>query len=273
MKFGICCGPGSFAKETAQRNASSVEKLMTVLVEAGADYVEFACGALMADDAAYEKLHDVLAAAPLKVEAFNSFIPPQHRITGPDVNLETLVGYATTALARCKSVGAEIVVLGSGGARKVPDGFDRDRALEQFVEFGRAIGPVAQQIGIDIAIEPLNKREDNLINSVVHGAQLVEEISQPRIQLLADLFHMFEDGESLFAVEAAGKKLVHTHVADLGRVAPGYAAGGEANFTGFFRALKASNYNARCSFEGSFDDIALQSKPLIALLKNRWAQA
>jgi D-psicose/D-tagatose/L-ribulose 3-epimerase len=273
MKFGICCGPGSFAPQVEGQALSAIPRLMDSMREAGADYVEFGVASVMSSEAQFETLRAGLEPFDLKVEAFNSFIPAQHRITGPDVKLDEVLAYCHTALTRCKALGGAVVVLGSGGARRVAEGFDREKALEQFVEFGRALGPVADEVGIDIAIEPLNKREDNLINSVAHGTKLVDEIAHPRIQLLADLYHMFEDGESLYSITAAGARLKHTHVADLGRVAPGYASGGEANFIGFFRHLKAANYAARCSFEGSFQNISAQSGPLIALLKERWAQA
>ncbi|HEY0076294.1 MAG TPA: sugar phosphate isomerase/epimerase family protein [Abditibacteriaceae bacterium] len=273
MKFGICCGPGSFAPQVEGQALSALPRLMEGMQEAGADYVEFGVSAVMGSEEEFAQLQEALSQFPLNVEAYNSFIPAKHRITGPDVNLEEVIAYCHTALTRCKALGGEVVVLGSGAARRVVEGFDREKALQQFVEFGRALGPVAEEVGIDIAIEPLNKNEDNLINTVRHGAQLVDEIAQPRIQLLADLYHMFTDGESLFSVTAAGARLRHTHVCDLGRVPPGFASGGEANFKGFFRALKAVGYNGRCSFEGSSHDLAAQSKPMLDFLKQRFAES
>ncbi len=273
MKFGICCGPGSFVPQEQNAAQSSIARMMGVMQDAGADYVEFAVGSVTGSEEDFEKLRADLEPHSLKAEAFNSFIPAKHRITGPDVRLNEVLEFCELALGRCMALGGSVVVLGSAGARKVPEGFDVAEAERQFVEFGRALGPIADAIGIDIAIEPLNKKEDNFCVSVAHGTKLVDAISHPRIQLLADLHHMVEEGESLLPVAAAGARLKHTHVADLGRVAPGYASGGEVNFEGFFRALKAANYDARCSFEGSFGDIEAQSKPVIRLMKQRWAQA
>jgi sugar phosphate isomerase/epimerase len=136
---------------------------------------------------------------------------------------------------------------------------------------------VAQEAGIVIAIEPLNSREDNLILSVAQGAALVDEISHPHIQLLADLYHMTEENERIENVGDAGACLRHTHVADLGRVAPGYAANGEADFLGFFREARRAGYDQlpapRCSFEGSFHDMASQAAPAIALMRQRWQES
>ncbi|HVF10495.1 MAG TPA: sugar phosphate isomerase/epimerase family protein [Abditibacteriaceae bacterium] len=279
MKLGICCGPGSFAPQAAADPLASLPRLVEILQEAGADYIEFPVGAVMPEggEAEFEKLRATLESMPLRVEAFNSFIPATHRITGPDVDVPRVLEYCRTALGRCKALGGAVVVLGSAGARKVPDGFAKNTAEQQFVEFCGALEPVAAEAGVTITVEPLNSKEDNLILSVEHGARLVDSIAQPHIQLLADLYHMIEEAEPVANVAAAGSRLRHTHVADLGRAAPGYAEHGEADFTGFFRSLRQAGYDRldapRCSFEGRFDDLAAQAGPLLALLRRRWAES
>jgi sugar phosphate isomerase/epimerase len=279
MKLGICCGPGSFVPQADADPLESLPRLVEILQEAGADYIEFPVGAVMTEGGAaeFEKLRATLQSAPLRVEAFNSFIPATHRITGPDVDVPRVLEYCRTALERCKALGGDVVVLGSAGARKVPEGFDKNTAEEQFIQFCRELGPVAADAGITITIEPLNSKEDNLVLSVEQGARLVETVAHPNIQLLADFYHMFEENEPVENVAAAGSQLRHTHLADIGRVAPGYAEEGEADFTGFFRNLRRAGYDQiaapRCSFEGRFEDIAAQSGPLLKLLRQRWAES
>lgn len=274
MKFGICCSPTSLAQE-GEKVSSSVARLVTFMQEAGADYVEFGVGATLPEgsEADWDALHSAVSNQSLRVEAFNSFIPGHHRITGPNVNLQRVLDYCRTALPRCKALGGEVVVLGSAGARKVPEGWSHDEARQQFVEFCRELNPIADEAGITIALEPLNTREDNFLLSVGNGAQLVDEIGLPRIQLLADLYHMAEENEPLQNVAQAGTRLKHTHLADIGRVAPGFASEGEEDFIGFFRALRTAGYDVRCSFEGRFDDMSTQAKPALALMKQRWQES
>lgn len=279
MKFGICCGLSSFAPQVQDQPLSSIPHLMDTLVASGADYVEFTVGSVLPeqDEQAFAELRDILAPFPLKIEAFNSFLPGSQRITGPHVDTQAVLNYCRTALTRCKALGGDVVVLGSAKARSVPEGFDKAVADKQFVEFCRELGPVAQEIGITITIEPLNSREDNLVLSVAEGARIVDEVAHPSIQLLADLYHMTEESERIENVGDAGARLRHTHVADLGRVAPGYAPNGEADFLGFFRELRRAGYDAlpnpRCSFEGSFEDIEKQAKPTIDLMRRRWEES
>ena len=264
MKFGICCAPDALGEPA---------RLFAVLTEAGADYVEWGVGATMQSEGDFERLRAAVAGAPLKPEAFNCFIPATHRLTGPDVDLQGALDYASEAMRRCSALGAEVIVLGSGGARKLQDGWEPTRGLDQFETFCRELGPRAAQHHITIAIEPLNKSEDNLINSVAAGAAIVDAVDHPNIRLLADFYHMTHDGEAVADAAKVGSRLVHTHVADLERAAPGFAPEGEADFVGFFRAVNAANYDARCSFEGIITDLAAQAKPILAHLKQRHSEA
>ncbi len=264
MKFGICTAPGALGDPA---------RFLNVLAEAGADYVEWTVGSLMSSEAEYEKLRAIADHAPIKPEAFCVFLPPHHRITGPDVNLLSVLTYAGEAVKRIGQIGGEVVVLGSGSARRVPDGFPMVEARRQFVEFARELSPLAEQNGVTVVIEPLNAREDNLVTSVETGADFVREVNSPAIRLLADFYHMNEENEGVNSVVNAGNLLHHTHVADLGRVAPGFAKEGEADFKAFFGALASVGYDARCSFEGKTDDLTRQAKPLLNHLRERFAQA
>ena len=264
MKFGICCAPNALGEPA---------RLLEMLAEAGADYVEWGVGATMQSNEEFDRLQAVVAQAPLKPEAFNGFIPAHLRITGPDIDLQGALDYASEAMRRCSALGAQIIVLGSGGARKLQDGWAPTRGLDQFETFCRELGPRAADHNVTVVIEPLNRSEDNLVNSVAAGAAIVDAVSHPNIQLLADFYHMFHDDEATDDVAKVGERIKHTHLADLGRVAPGFAGEGEADFVGFFRALDAANYDARCSFEGRTEDLAAQAKPIIAHMKQRHAQA
>lgn len=274
MQWGLCLDPALLFQ---RRDAGAWDSFWPVLQEAGVDYLELPVGRAMGSEAEFEALRGIVAAAPLPVRAFNSFLPAAQRITGPDVHWDSVLEYCRVALTRGRALGGDVVVLGSAGARRVPEGFDAMLAEKQFCEFCRLLGPVADAANMDIAIEPLNAEEDNLILSVAHGARLVDEIGHPRIRLLADFYHMAQEHESMDAAATAGARLRHAHLADLGRVAPGYAPDGEADFLGFFHALRQSGYAdqpyARCSFEGKIDDIEAQTPPMMHLLRVRWQES
>lgn len=277
MKFGICCSPASIAQE-GDSLQESLNRLMELLSAAQADYVEFPVAALQVEGetSEFERLQQALTGAPLAVEAFNGFIPGHHPITGPNVELPKVLGFCDVALERIAALGAGVVVLGSGKARNVPEGFSHATAIEQFNGFCRELAPLAQRHGVTVVIEPLNTREDNLINTVAQGAAVVDAVGHPNLQLLADFYHIFVDDEPLQNTVDGGARLAHTHLADTGRITAGTAEV-EADFIGFFQALQAAGYTnrerPRCSFEGRIDDIATQAGPMFAFLRERYAQS
>ena len=275
LRIGICCGPGSFAPEVKDHAPEPISKLMQTLCASNVDFAEFAVGAVAPDepDRGFDKLLAEISKFPIKVEAYNSFIPAKYPLTGPRADQKAALDYCRRALPRCRALGGEIVVLGSSGARKFPPDFPRATAEAQFIDFCRELAPIAERNALTIALEPLNAAEDNLCVSVAHGARIVDAVAHPRFQLLADMYHIDANKESYADVFAAGARLVHIHVADVGRAAPGFGFPGEENFIGLFKILRALDYSGRLSFEGKFDDLHAQAGPLASFLRKRWQQS
>ena len=71
-------------------------------------------------------------ALAVPVRAANCFLPGTMKCVGPEVDQEALARYAQTAFRRAQAAGIEVLVFGSGGARKIPDGFPREQAKRQF---------------------------------------------------------------------------------------------------------------------------------------------
>ena len=69
------------------------------------------------------------APAPLLASSAQ-FISGSLKITGPKVDPAALKAYVEVTLERTERAGVEVMVFGSGGARQVPDGFDRTKAYQ-----------------------------------------------------------------------------------------------------------------------------------------------
>jgi sugar phosphate isomerase/epimerase len=177
------------------------------------------------------------------------------------------MAYVTGVLGRLKQLGVKMVVLGSGGARRVPDGFSKEEATAQLVDFCRRIAPVARDNGITIVIEPLRKQESNIINTAREGLALVRAVDRPEIRLLVDYYHLTEEGESPDIIAEAGPLLAHTHIANpKGRVFPLQAD--ESPYAGFFSNLCKIGYQGRTSVEASTKDFATEAPQAVALLRS-----
>src|SRR5207248_659966 len=107
--------------------------------------------------------------APLPIPAANSLVPASLKITGPTADLDALKKYMTTVLSRAQRLGIKTLVFGSGGARNVPDRFDREKAGKQIEDFVRASADIAAQHGVTLVAEPLNRGECNIINTVAEA--------------------------------------------------------------------------------------------------------
>src|SRR5215472_1984906 len=95
-----------------------------------ADYCELPVArALMESDEAFERLAARLGRSPVPALACNVFLPAALKVVGPEVDADGLASYVTAALERMERLGVRVLVMGSGAARAIPDGFDRDRAL------------------------------------------------------------------------------------------------------------------------------------------------
>lgn len=183
----------------------------------------------------------------LPVYAGNSFYPGNMKLVGPDVNIPEILKYTDTIMRRAKQVGTKILVLGSGGSRRIPDNFDYKIAEYQFIDLCKQIAEIGQKYDVIIVIEPLRKQETNFINTVREGLKIVKSVNHPNLKLLADFYHMACEKEDPEAIVEAGKELYHCHIAEMEeRTAPGIKGD---DFTPYFKALKKINYKGYISLE------------------------
>ena len=99
---------------------------------------------------------------------------------------------------------------------------------EREVEWGwardsiRKLSKEARQRGIRLVVEPWNRYETYLINTLEQAASLVSDIGEDNVGVKGDLFHMnIEESDIAGAIRAAGPLLWHMDLADSNRAAPG----------------------------------------------------
>lgn len=206
----------------------------------------------------FAKKMEELKASNIKIEACNSFLSGSLKSVGEDANHEGILEFSEIAFRRAKQAGISIIVFGSGGSRRIPEGFSREEARKQFVELGKKLAPIAKKYDVTIVLEPLNSEECNFINSVSEGGEIVKDINHKNFQLLADIYHMTKDDEGPESIIKYGRYLKHVHIAEkIDRAAPG--TGGE-DFTAYFNALKEVKYKGRISVECRWKDMEEQAE-------------
>jgi len=242
MKFGVCT------------DATKAK----MLAEAGFDYVEvYLTTVIEADTNRYAEMEDALAQANIQADAACLFLPGSLRLTGPEVDLQAVEAYLSTCFDRVSTFGTKIQVFGSGGARQVPDGWAQEKAITQLVEFLQLASRYAAKYGIQIAIEPLQPNDCNIINTVAEGLALAKLVDRPNVGVLADWYHMGCQSEGVAGILAAGPQLIHCHIARPdGRTYP-LPDDGE-DYAVFFDALRRIGYHGAMSIEagGADEDLA-----------------
>jgi sugar phosphate isomerase/epimerase len=245
-----------------------------MLAEMGYSFIEESVrGFLVPDRPEEEFLPRLDNARKLKipVSACNLFLPGNLKSVGPDAVHDEIMEYAATAFRRAQLAGVRIIVFGSGGSRRIPEGFHRDDAYRQFVTLGRRLAPLASKYNVIIALEPLNRNECNFINSLADGAEIVNAVSHRSYRLLADIYHMAVDGEDPRNIIRYGNLIKHVHIAEeQGRAAPG--THGE-DFGEYFSALATIKYEGDISVESRWDDMAAQAPSALAAIREQASQA
>lgn len=241
-----------------------------ILSENGYTFVEEFVRSFLVPDKSEEEFNKILANAkqsPLPVIACNSFLPHSMKSVGAKAAHAKILKFAETAFRRAQKAGVKIIVFGSGGSRKIPDGFPREKARKQFIGLCSKMAPIAAKYDVTIVLEPLNTNVCNFINSIAEGGEIVKEVNHPNFRLLADLYHMKIDGEGPEGILKYGHLIKHIHLSEKeGQAAPG--THGE-DFRPYFEALKKVGYQGPISIECKWEDFNSQVVTAIQAIKKQ----
>ncbi|MFP3577983.1 sugar phosphate isomerase/epimerase family protein [Arthrobacter sp. SIMBA_036] len=144
----------------------------------------------------------------------------------------------------------------TGKARLLPPE-ERGQQRQWAAESLREVADYAAERGVSLAIEPLNRFETDLVNTVEQGLQLCELIGRDNVGLMLDTFHMnIEEKHIGEAIMAAGDKVFHFQVSENDRGTPG---SGHVPWSETFDALKSIDYQGSIvveSFLPTVEEIA-----------------
>ena len=246
-------------------NKSPGESQLPHLIELGYDYAELPLAQMMdLSEQDFSKLRQNIHDIP--VEACNNFFPAKIRLTGEEVQMERTLDYVKRATNRAAALGVRIIVLGSSGAKNIPENFPYQKAEEQFIILLHALQDIVAPLDITIALEPLNKTESNFINNLSEGLEIMHRVNCSHIKILADYYHMRMEDEDMQIISQAGGDLRHVHIAAKnGRLFPKEDDG--EDYPAFFQALKDIGYQGRVSIEASTKDIIADGAASATLLR------
>ena len=202
----------------------------------------------------------------LRCELFmcNVLFPASLKIAGPTVDEEKVMAYLNAVLVRTQKAGVKNLVLGSGGARRLPDGYDKQKAATGFVELAKKMAAAAKEKGVTILLENLNSTETNFLNKLADAADIVRQVGHKNFRLNADVYHMLKEGESPNEIRRAGDVIVYCELAEKEqRTLPGVAGD---DFTPYLQALKDIGFKGPIVIEGKADNLPVAAPRAFAFL-------
>jgi len=102
------------------------------------------------------------------------------------------------------------------------DDLDKPAIWSRGVNSIKQVGKVAQDLGIDLCLEVVNRFETLVLNTSEEGVAFCKEVDNPNVKLLLDTFHMnIEEDDLPAAFRLAGNYLGHIHVGEGNRKLPG----------------------------------------------------
>jgi len=149
------------------------------------------------------------------------------------------------------ALGAACIVVPLWGRTRNLPGLATGRSREEdaalFVDGLRGLAPHAERSGATLVIEPLNRYQNDLCNTLAEAREFRDAVGSPAVKVMGDVFHMnMEEADMAGALTAAGDALGYVHVADNHRLEPGQ---GHVDFAPILGALEAMRYDGYVGLE------------------------
>ena len=105
----------------------------------------------------------------------------------------------------------------------------------------------AEELGVTLALEPLNRFESDMVNTVDQAIAIVDELDSPYLKVLLDTFHSnIEEKDIPASILKLGDRLVHVQANENDRGTPGT---GHLDWLGIRDALRTIGYDGSLVIE------------------------
>ncbi len=151
-------------------------------------------------------------------------------------------------LAKCtQDLGGDLIVFGSPGQRRIPEGHTLEDATNFAVDTLEKALPEIADAKVRFCLEPLSPPEADFINTCAQGMEIINRINHPNLVLHLDVKAMStEEASAPELIRKHAQYIGHFHANDPNLRGPGF---GDEDFVPIFQALKDVNYEGWVSVE------------------------
>lgn len=208
------------------------------------------------DDIDPELVRRELDRYQLKCHVVCAALSPIHDLRGTHTQQLSALAYLTALMDKMIVLGATVLAGPLYSCVGRADAVPPEEYAKQWKTVTRhlkALAKYAEERGLKLAIEPLNRFETDFINTVDQGLKMIADVNSPSLCLHLDTFHMnIEEKNQREAILKAGANLGHFHACGCDRGTPGYD---HIHWPEIADALKDINYEGSIVIESFTPDV------------------
>jgi len=248
MNFGI----NTFLFTSPFTNRST--RLFAQFKRWGFDSVEIAVEDLAHIDP--KRIKAALADHGLMAGTLCACFPPTRDLRGSSRQQRDCKIYLRQLVEMMPTLGSRTLIgplySATGRADMVPAS-ERRQQWRTVVKNLREVCAAAEDQGVQIAMEPLNRFETDFLNTVEQGLEMIADVNRPALKLLLDTFHMnVEEKDVPAAIRRAGRHVAHIHACGTDRGTPG---NDHLDWRGIATALRDIKYDGDVVIESFTPDV------------------
>ncbi len=218
MRFGVNTWVWVSPLTTAE-----LEKLAPQVKTMGFDWIEIPLETI--GDLDYKRGAEIIRVHGLGVSACAAMGPDRDLVSDDDAIRSNGLEYIRQSVEACATLGAANLVgpiYSAVGRTWQATPEQRARDTDLLVKQLTGLAHYANDHGVVLCIEPLNRFETSFINLAAQAIEVIDRVNNPACQIMLDTFHMgIEEKHLGDAIRSAGARIKHIHACENDRGAPG----------------------------------------------------
>lgn len=231
-----------------------------IVAEMGYDYIELSARQIMLlSDKAFDDFRLLYENTALPCRGFNDFCNADLPLVGPDRDAEKINAYCADVVRRGSVLGIRSIGIGAPFARILPDGYPKETADREMMDFLTTLNRHAKPAGIMILLEAVHQGLCNYLCYTKEAFDIVQRFQDENVRMVLDYYHAAVMKEDMHDFSYVMPYVKHLHYSsDLEGHARGYVR--ECDVEELFSYLKEAAENG---YAGGISVEAAQDKNLL----------